>query len=581
MGMPKYRPRESKHKNINDRLYEGFKIWTQYYRANPHRFATEYLGMGLFLFQSILIYMMDISDIFLIVASRGLGKSYLIAVYCCVRAILYPNSKIIIASATKGQSRLLISQKIDKELKAKYPNLAREIEDIKTSANESVVIFKNGSTIEAVASNDNSRGYRGNILIIDEYRMVSPDVLNKVLKPFLNVLRNPKYTSKKEYANYPKEENKEIYMSSAWLKAHWSWEKFNSVVKDMCKGKKYFACDFDYRLAINHGLLSQERAENMRNEEDMDEITWLMEMEGIFYGENSNSLFKFADINPSRNLVKPFYPPTAVEYIENRDKKKKKQQMPKLDDEVRIMGVDVALMAGNSNDNTIITLMRLIPAGSEYIRQVVYIESINGGHSEDQAVRIKQLFYDFNCDKICLDCAGVGMSVYDQLVRPTYDKERDIEYPPFTAYNDEKMSIRASKSALPVIYSIKATGLKFNHDLATGLRSALSEGKMKLLINDIEGRDFLLESRLFANKSQEEQARLLKPYVQTTIMVNETVNLLFEVKNGFIRVYETGSNRKDRFSSWAYANYLARILEKERLETQYNRNVNKRVINLW
>ena len=102
MAMPKTKPRNSKLKGVDERLYEGFKIWTQFYRANPHRFATEYLGMGLFLFQSILLYMMDRSDTFLFIASRGLGKSYLISVYCCVRAILYPNSKIIIASATKG-----------------------------------------------------------------------------------------------------------------------------------------------------------------------------------------------------------------------------------------------------------------------------------------------------------------------------------------------------------------------------------------------------------------------------------------------------------------------------------------------
>ncbi len=406
MGLPKHRPRKSTHKNQFKKTYEGFKIWTQYYRENPHRFATEYLGIGLFLFQAMLIYMMDKSDIFAIIASRGLGKSFLISVYCCIRAILYPNSKIIIASCTKGQSKLLISQKIEKELCGKYPNLAREIKQIKTGANESVVIFKNGSTIEAVASNDNSRGYRCNILVIDEYRLVKLDVLNKVLKPFLNVLRTPKYLSKPKYANYPKEENKEIYMSSAWLKAHWSWDKFRSVTKEMLKGKRYFSCDFDYRLAVNHGLLSQERADNMRNEEDMDEITWLMEMEGVFFGESERALFRFTDINPHRNLIKPFYPPTILEYLNEKERKKKKLQMIKLEDEVRIMGIDIALMGGDGNDNTIITLMRLIPSGIDFIIQVVYMESINGGHSTDQATRIKELFYDFDCDKIALDCNG-------------------------------------------------------------------------------------------------------------------------------------------------------------------------------
>lgn len=44
---------------------------TAYYRANPHRFAKEYLGIELRLFQKILIFMMNISTNFMFLASRG------------------------------------------------------------------------------------------------------------------------------------------------------------------------------------------------------------------------------------------------------------------------------------------------------------------------------------------------------------------------------------------------------------------------------------------------------------------------------------------------------------------------------
>lgn len=40
------------------------------------------------------------------------------------------------------------------------PNLRREIAYVKVGANDAVVKFKNGSTIEAVASSDSARGYR-------------------------------------------------------------------------------------------------------------------------------------------------------------------------------------------------------------------------------------------------------------------------------------------------------------------------------------------------------------------------------------------------------------------------------------
>lgn len=87
-----------------------------------------------------------------------LGKSFLTAVYCCCRCILYPNTKIIVASGTKGQARLLISQKIEKELVNMSPNLRREIKEIRVGANDAIVKFKNGSTIEAVASGESARG---------------------------------------------------------------------------------------------------------------------------------------------------------------------------------------------------------------------------------------------------------------------------------------------------------------------------------------------------------------------------------------------------------------------------------------
>lgn len=43
-----------------------------YYRANPHRFITEYLGLKLYDFQKVIIYLMNKFPNFLFFASRGL-----------------------------------------------------------------------------------------------------------------------------------------------------------------------------------------------------------------------------------------------------------------------------------------------------------------------------------------------------------------------------------------------------------------------------------------------------------------------------------------------------------------------------
>jgi len=543
----------------NERLKNGFKIWTSYYRANPHRFAQEYLGLQLKLFQKILIYMMFRVSSFMYFAARGQGKSWIIAVFCIVRCILFPSTMIVIASGTKGQAKLIITQKIEKEL-MKYPNIAREIKDIKTSNNQVMVVFQNGSTIEAVTSNDNARGYRAQIIILDEFRMIKEEIYDRVLKQFLNVQRQPPYLQNPKYAHLL-EENKEIFISSAWFKNHWCYEKFVGFRNAMMKGNDYFTCALPYQLSMHHGLLSKKRVENMMTEDNFDPISWQMEMECIFFGESEKAFFRFAELQKNREIIKPFFPYTDIEYIENKNKRKKHT---KLQNEIRLIGVDVAMMGGNENDNTIFTCMRLLPDGESYVRHIPYIERMCGQHSEVQAIRLKQLYEDFEADFVVMDCNGSGISLYDDCGRILYDENRDVEYPAWTAFNNEEMKKRAlDTNALPVIYSIKVVKQEVNHNMAMHLRADFERNKIKLLINELDGRDYLMEKQSLESKPIEQQVKMLDPYLQTTILINEMVNLEYEIRNGFVKLFEIGSNRKDRYSSLAYCNYYARELESE------------------
>lgn len=98
----KTKSRKPISKNQNEEFNNGVKIWCEFYRKNPHRLAVDYFGLSLYPFQLILLYLMDKYTFFLWVASRGIGKSYLISIYCIIRAVLYPNSLIVVAAGTKG-----------------------------------------------------------------------------------------------------------------------------------------------------------------------------------------------------------------------------------------------------------------------------------------------------------------------------------------------------------------------------------------------------------------------------------------------------------------------------------------------
>ena len=95
----------------SERIMEGVGAWEDFYRANPQRFAAEFLHATLTLLQKILLYMMMHTFHYMYFASRGSGKTWLTALYCVIRCILYPGTKICIVSGTKGNKQLRITYK--------------------------------------------------------------------------------------------------------------------------------------------------------------------------------------------------------------------------------------------------------------------------------------------------------------------------------------------------------------------------------------------------------------------------------------------------------------------------------------
>ena len=172
------------HKKEN---VERLLHWITFYRRNPSRFVEHYFGVTLHLYQHIILYLMEFVPSFCIVAARSAAKSFLIAIFACKEAILRPGARIVVASATKKQARLIVSEKIKKELIPKSPLLASEIDSFKDNQNEIEVVFKNGSSIVVVAANENARGYRATVMIYEEFRMIVKNIIDSVLSPFLYV----------------------------------------------------------------------------------------------------------------------------------------------------------------------------------------------------------------------------------------------------------------------------------------------------------------------------------------------------------------------------------------------------------
>ena len=535
--------------------------WIGFYREHIDTFVEDYLNIRLKLFQKIILVMMDCNMYFLFLAARGIGKTFEIAIYCCARCILYPGTKIVVTSGSRQQGNLVVEKIMSGEIFGASDNLAREIKDSKVTSQDCYIKFHNKSTIEVVASNEFARGRRCHILIVDEFRLVDKETIRDILQPMRAVPRQPKYINNPKYAHLV-ESNKEIYMSSAWYCSHWSYDFFMMYVQAYLTRSDYFVCALPYQLAVSEGIADKRDLENKMLEEGFSRSRWEMERECIFLGKAEEAFFVYEDLEKVRTLNMPLYPKEIYDVIDN----KKFIQPEKVQGEIRVLTVDIALMGGKHNDNTAIFLIDLILDKSgkykQYKKNVLYGETYNGGHTKSIALNIRRLYEDLQADYIVLDTAGNGLGVYDELVTEIYDKEKGTTYVPLNCMNNDEMALRChSLNAKKVIYAIKASK-PFNSESAIMLRDEILRGRVKILVNPDDAERFLKRNKFYSELDPYMQGRLLLPFLQTQLLVEEMLNLESEIDDNTVKLKEQSNKRKDRYSSLSYGIYFCKMLER-------------------
>lgn len=406
---------------------------------------------------------------------------------------------------------------------------------------------------------------RANILVMDEFRMLDKNTIDTVLKRFMGDPRQPSYLTKPEYKDNDDllEQNIEIYMSSCWMKSHWSYEKSKAYTVNLLGGRDgYFVCAIPYQMAIKERLKKRSEIEDEMSETDFDQTTFDMEMGCMPFGDTDGAFFSYEDLSKQRKLKNAVYPPMFM--------KNKSLKIPELGlDERRIMSVDVALMAStrHNNDATSVIINRAIPAnGNSYRGNEIFIDSYEGRTTDELAVELRRLYSDFKCTDLVLDCSGVGLGLYDALIQDIIDPNTGILYPALTCRNNQDMANRCKVSnAAPVIWAIKASA-SFNTDIALLLRGGIQQGKLNLLVSEYECEEILKERiNGFDKLSDFEQLQYKMPYIQTTLMIYELIGLEHEVRGSNIKLKEKTGMRKDRYSSLAYNYWVQCELERELL----------------
>lgn len=555
--------------------------WSTFFKRNMHRFVIDYLKISLYEYQAITIYMMGISNLICIIASRNDAKSFIVAVYAVARCLLYKGTKFRIGAATEKQAKLIVSEKIIDELCDWSPILRKEIEDYSTRNSDIFVKFRNGSKITVFVANENARGLRSNAICREETRQIKKKVEDSVISPF-QTPRKPKYLFKPEYKDNKdlKEQPVDIYISSSWYDdGNWMWGISDQALDAMKKNKGGLMLAFDESIALKHELKTREQL--IKEKKKQDPATWKIEFLNLKVRDSVSSYFTYAMLINRQISKRVFYPRSIIDF---KSGKKNKYAIPKLDNEIRVISNDIAFVAGSQNDNSVYSCIRAIPESTVYDtetnsveikqgyrREFPYIESNQIGDTTLQAIRIRQLYEDFGGDYIVIDCRNGGLQILYSLQKVLYDEERGIEYAPLKCMNyDEYAKVCSDSNAKACIYAINATQT-LNSDIAIAFRKNLVENKIDFLVNYNTAKEDILYSNKdyldSTNNDPELQVRFELPFLETQLMINECAELQYEKmpQTGIIKIHEQGSRRKDRYTSCSYGSYFIDKLELDLL----------------
>jgi len=97
----------------------------------------------------------------------------------------------------------------------------------------------------------------------------------------------------------------------------------------------------------------------------------------------------------------------------------------------------------------------------------------------------------------------------------------------------------------------------------TNCYNELFSGKVKLLVDEKEAKDKLLEMQKGQKMGLQERLRYMEPYKHTSLLVNETTNLRINRNNTYLKLELIRTDaEKDTFSALEYGLWV--ISEQER-----------------
>ena len=142
-------------------------------------------GIKLAPYQEITLKGMMESNFSMCVWGRGVGKTFAASIFCFLQCIFNPETKILIAGPTFRTARFVFNN-LEKIVDSKEAKLLAQCFGAKSKRNDQFEWLINGGSITAIPlSGEKIRGFRANVLVLDEFLLLPEDIIKTVLMPFL------------------------------------------------------------------------------------------------------------------------------------------------------------------------------------------------------------------------------------------------------------------------------------------------------------------------------------------------------------------------------------------------------------
>ena len=480
---------------------------------------------------------------------RAYSKSFLSMMVLMLRCILYPGCELFITTGGKEQAASITVAKID-EICRLIPSLNNEINwdrgQSKKSKDNVEYIFKCGSKINILAARESTRGQRRTGGLMEECVLIDQTALNEIIIPTTNVDRRLA-----DGGRCPEEvvNKSQIYITTAGYKNTFAYEKLiELLVESVVEPDKTMIMGGTWETPVTEGLLNEDFVDELKMSGTFNEASFEREYCSIWSGDSENAYFSSDVFDKHRQLLQPEY-----EYSGRSAKSA-----------YYVLGIDV----GRKGCTSEIMIIKVTPqVQGSAIKTLVNLYSFDEEHFEDQAIKIKKLFFKYKARVCAIDANGLGIGLIDYMVKTQIDPETGDTLPPFGVENDEDgfyKKYKTDDTVKDAMYLIKANA-PINTEAHSYVQTQLSSGKIKFLIDEREAKIKLMSTKMGQEMSPTERAEKLMPFTLTTVLKEQMMNLTED--NEGVNIILKQNNRgikKDKFSAFEYGLYYVKKDEESK-----------------